>query len=89
MNTPFGLVNVWNQGDLVTRAVLLILLTMSLASWMVILLKVLDLRRLRKLSGGTERFWHAKDYAQGMADLGQGEDSPFWALVLRHVNNET
>ena len=82
MNTPFGLVNVWNQGDLVTRAVLLILLAMSLASWMVILLKVLDLRRLRKLSSGTERFWHAKDYAQGMADLGHGEESPFWALAI-------
>lgn len=81
MNTPFGLVNVWNQGDLVTRAVLLILLAMSLASWMVILLKVLDLRRLRKLSSGTERFWHAKDFAKGMTDLGQFEDSPFWALA--------
>jgi biopolymer transport protein ExbB len=80
MNAQFGLINVWAQGDLVTRGVLLILLTMSLASWMVILLKVLSLRRLRAQSQGTERFWHAKDYMLGLGAL--GKDGPFLALAL-------
>ena len=79
MNAQFGLVNVWTQGDLVTRGVLLILLTMSLSSWMVILLKVLDLRRLRAQAQGTENFWHAKDYQLGLGAL--GSDGPFLALA--------
>ena len=80
MNAQFGLTNVWTQGDLVTRGVLLILLAMSLSSWMVILLKVLDLRRLRGQSQTTERFWHAKDYRLGLGAL--GKDGPFLALAL-------
>jgi biopolymer transport protein ExbB/TolQ len=46
MNAQFGLLNVWSQGDVVTRGVFVVLLVMSLASWIVILLKALDLRRL-------------------------------------------
>jgi biopolymer transport protein ExbB len=80
MNTSYGLVNVWAQGDGVTRSVLLILLTMSLASWIVILLRLLDLRRLSLQSRSTEAFWHAKDFAQGLQAL--GADSPFQALAL-------
>jgi biopolymer transport protein ExbB len=66
MNASYGLVNVWTQGDGVTRTVLLILLTMSLASWLVILFRLLDLRRLSAQSGTTEAFWHAKDLAAGL-----------------------
>jgi biopolymer transport protein ExbB len=82
MNASYGLVNVWTQGDGVTRTVLLILLTMSLASWLVILFRLLDLRRLSAQSGATEAFWHAKDLAAGLQALGDGSDSPFLALAL-------
>ena len=82
MNAQFGLVNVWAQGDGVTRAVLLILLAMSLASWLVILFRLLDLRRLSAQAGVTEGFWHAKDFAAGLQALGQTADSPFRALAL-------
>ncbi len=85
MNTSYGLVNVWAQGDGVTRSVLLILLTMSLASWIVILLRLLDLRRLAAQSKGTEAFWHAKDLGLGLKALGQESDSPFLALALEGV----
>jgi biopolymer transport protein ExbB len=82
MNAQFGLVNVWAQGDGVTRTVLLILLMMSLASWLVILFRLLDLRRLSVQARGTEGFWHAKDFATGLQAL-EGEDSsPFLALAL-------
>ena len=43
MDTHVGLASVWAQGDFVTRAVAVILLGMSLATWMVILIKALDL----------------------------------------------
>jgi biopolymer transport protein ExbB len=82
MNASYGLVNVWAQGDLVTRCVLLILLTMSLASWVVILVKLLNLRQLRVQSRNLEKFWHAKDYAQGVAGLGVAAGNPFQALAV-------
>ena len=81
MNTSYGLVNVWAQGDGITRSVLLILLAMSLASWIVILLRLLGLRRLAAQSRGVEAFWHAKDLEQGLQALGQEADSPFLALA--------
>jgi hypothetical protein len=52
MQSQFGLINVWTQGDWVTRSVLLLLLGMSLASWMVILIKALDLRKFSARPGG-------------------------------------
>ena len=81
MNSQFGLVNVWVQGDLVTRSVLLLLLAMSMASWIVILLKALGLRTLAAQARGTERFWDAPDFTAGLAALGAPADNPFVALA--------
>jgi biopolymer transport protein ExbB len=81
MDAPFGLLNVWAQGDLVTRAVLLLLLAMSLGSWIVILIKLLDLRRLSALAREAESFWGAKDFAQGVQALAQTDQNPFLALA--------
>ncbi|MFT7116613.1 MAG: biopolymer transport protein ExbB, partial [Rhodoferax sp.] len=41
MDSQFGLMTLWTQGDWVTRSVALVLLVMSLSSWMVILTKAL------------------------------------------------
>ena len=38
MESQFGLAHVWMQGDFVTRLVAVLLLGMSLASWVVIIL---------------------------------------------------
>ncbi|WP_342619110.1 MotA/TolQ/ExbB proton channel family protein [Rhodoferax sp. GW822-FHT02A01] len=80
MNPTFGLVNVWMQGDAVSRVVLLVLLAMSLASWLVIGFRLLDLRRLSRQAAAIESFWHAKDFAEGIRALGP-VDSPFVALA--------
>jgi biopolymer transport protein ExbB len=82
MNTQFGLVNLWNQGDIVTRAVALLLLAMSLSTWIVIVIKALDLRRFAAQARGTESFWHASDFADGLAKLGADPGNPFRALAL-------
>ena len=50
MESQFGIANLWAQGDIVTRFVALLLLAMSLASWMVIIIKTLDLLRYKKLA---------------------------------------
>ena len=62
MESKFGLVNVWLQGDWVTRSVALLLLGMSLASWIVIVVKAIDLFRYRRLAGGAAPFWHSAPF---------------------------
>ena len=47
MESQFGIANVWIQGDFVTRAVAVLLLGMSLASWIVILIKALDIIKFK------------------------------------------
>jgi len=82
MNAEFGLVHVWTQGDLITRGVAVLLLGMSLASWMVIIIKALDLRKYAVQSRHVESFWHASDFADGLNKLGQDPANPFRALAL-------
>ena len=67
MNTQFGLMNVWNQGDLVTKTVAVLLLAMSLASWMVIIIKTLDIFKYKRLAAEAEAFWRSADFAKGVA----------------------
>ena len=59
MDTPLassGLAHVWSQGDAVTRTVALVLLVMSLATWIIILWKVLDQRAQRQQAKASEGF---------------------------------
>jgi biopolymer transport protein ExbB len=82
MESQFGLVHLWNQGDIVTRGVAILLLLMSLASWMVIIIKALDLRRHASQARQTESFWHSADFADGLNKLGTDPDNAFRALAL-------
>lgn len=82
MESQFGIANVWNQGDFVTRAVAVLLLAMSLASWIVILVKALDLVRCKKQARRAQDFWHSEDFASGLAKLGADPGSPFVQLAL-------
>ena len=82
MNTQFGLANVWSQGDIVTKTVALLLLAMSLASWIVIIIKTLDLLRYKKIAKNAQNFWHSTDFASGVANLGTDAGNPFRQLAL-------
>ena len=48
MESQFGLINLWTQGDFVTRFVAVMLLAMSLASWIVIITRALAVMRYKK-----------------------------------------
>jgi biopolymer transport protein ExbB len=83
----YGLSNVWDQGDFVTRGILIVLVMMSVLSWVVILLKLWNVLRLRRLTRNTEgSFWHSDDLEAGLRKLGQDEPSeaanPLLALAL-------
>jgi biopolymer transport protein ExbB len=81
MNPPFGLANVWSQGDLIIKSVTVLLLLMSLASWMVIVAKTLDLIRYKKIAGQAQAFWSSPDLATGLASLGDASGNPYRDLV--------
>ena len=85
MNTQFGLMNVWNQGDLVTKTVAVLLLAMSLASWMVIIIKTLDIFKYKRLAAETEAFWRSADFAKGVAALSDGADNPLRLLAQQGI----
>jgi biopolymer transport protein ExbB len=81
MNSQLGLINLWNQGDIVTRGTAILLLIMSLSSWMVIIVKALDLRKFAAQARQTESFWHSSDFADGLNKLGTDPANPFRALA--------
>ncbi len=93
--TQFGVANVWTQGDTVTRGVAILLLAMSLASWMVIIIKALDIIKYKKLARGAADFWHSEDFVTGLNKLGTDATNPFCQLALEgreatahHRNNK-
>jgi biopolymer transport protein ExbB len=81
MDSQLGLIRLWGQGDWITRSVVLLLLAMSLSSWMVIIIKALDIMRLKKLARSAEPFWHSVDFAQGLTQLGPDRSNPFRMLA--------
>ncbi len=86
MPNAFGLSHIWTQGDAVTRLILLALLTMSVISWVVIVLKALDVWRHTQSALGSEQFWHTTSLAEGLAVLGQRPGNLFHTLA--HVGQE-
>ena len=86
MESQLGLVTLWTQGDWVTKSVALLLLGMSLASWIVILIKALDVWKFKSLAQRTESFWHSADFANAMQQLGTQHDNPF--VQLAHAGRE-
>ena len=81
MESQLGLLNLWDQGDWITRSVVLLLLVMSLSSWMVIIIKALDIIKFKKLARGAEPFWHSADFAEGLTRLGPDCSNPFRMLA--------
>jgi len=81
MESQFGIANLWAQGDWVTRGVAMLLLLMSLASWIVILLKAWDVLRLRRHARAAQDFWRSEDFSAGLARLGDDPGNPFRQLA--------
>ena len=82
MQTQFGLAELWIQGDWVTRFVAILLLGMSLASWMVIIVKALNIRVAAAQAKNVESFWHSADLAEGLTKLGSDPLNPFRSLAI-------
>jgi biopolymer transport protein ExbB len=77
---PYGLAAVWGQGDWVAKTTLLLLIIMSLASWYVLISKLLAQKRLQTMAKDAEvAFSKAANLQQG-ADA-MAKDSPYRFIV--------
>lgn len=82
LGANIGLFAMWTQGDWVTKAVAVMLLVMSVTSWIVIFIKALDIIKYKGLSQKTEAFWHSESFKAGLNELGTQEGNPFVQLAL-------
>ncbi|HBZ1520419.1 TPA: MotA/TolQ/ExbB proton channel family protein [Klebsiella pneumoniae] len=80
----FGIEHIWQQGDLVTRGVALILLIMSIMSWSVILIKLFQGMGLKKIALRTKDvFWSEKSLPDAIESLGKKTgNNPFRDLAI-------
>jgi biopolymer transport protein ExbB len=76
----YGLIPLWVNGNIVTRATLIVLIIMSLGSWFIIFTKVWDQRNMKKSAKIVEKqFWTAPSLKDGVERLPKGDDFRFIA----------
>src|ERR1700746_2409827 len=75
VSNPYGLAALWSSGDIIARSVLVLVLSMSLASWYVMLTKLWDQRKLKQSARIVEKqFWTAPSLKDGVERLKKGDD---------------
>jgi len=69
-DNPYGIEALWTQSDYVGKGVFVILIVMSLWSWLVMINKWLDQRSLKKIAAEAEKnFWSAGSMQEGITKL--------------------
>ena len=77
---PYGLAAVWGQGDWVAKTTLLLLIIMSLASWYVLISKLIAQNRMQAMAKDAElAFSKAANLQQGAKAM--AADSPYRFIV--------
>ena len=81
VENPYGLGALIANGDIIARAILLILLIMSLLTWFIMITKFFDQRRQRKQGVEAEKeFWTSTSLTDALNKL-KGTSNPFRALA--------
>src|ERR1017187_928073 len=78
--TPYGLIPLWVNGNIVSRATLTVLVIMSLGSWFIMFTKLWDQRAIKRSNKIVEKqFWTAPSLKDGVERLKKGDESRFIA----------
>jgi biopolymer transport protein ExbB len=81
-DNPYGLLSLWQQGDMVIKGVAVVLLIMSILSWYLILTRGLRNMGLKRAARRAQGFWHAETFAEGLDLLGRrARGNPFRHLA--------
>ena len=80
VENPYGIKALWNEGDIVAKTTLIIMIIMSVGTWYIMISKLLELAKVSRLAkAADETFWSAPSVAQGAQAL--KEQSPFRFLA--------
>jgi biopolymer transport protein ExbB len=81
VDNPYGLGALIQNGNIVSRSILVILLIMSLLTWFIMITKFFDQRRTRLQAIAAEReFWSSSSLTDAISKL-KGTSNPFRALA--------
>ncbi len=76
VENPYGVKALWNEGDIVARTTLTLLIIMSIGTWYIMISKVFELSKIgRQTKAADSTFWSAPSVAQGVESL--KEQSPY------------
>ncbi len=80
VENPYGLDALWNQGDLISKGTLIILVVMSMGTWYILIMRLVDQTIvMRQAATAQKSFWSAGSLKEGMAKL--EPNSAFRAIV--------
>ncbi len=83
-DNPYGIAALWTNAHSVDMGVLIILAIMSMGSWYILAIKMLEQRKAAKFAReATEKFWSSGTVAQGAAAL--HKDSPYQFIAAAGV----
>lgn len=76
VENPYGLEALWRQGDFVSKGTIITLVIMSIGSWYIGIVKLIEQARvMRNAKEVDEKFWNANSVQEGLTAL--DEDSAF------------
>lgn len=76
VENPYGVKALWNEGDIVAKTTLIIMIIMSVGTWYIMISKLFELSKLgRQAKAAEESFWSAPTVALGVETL--KEQSPY------------
>ncbi len=72
-SSPYGVVHMWEEGNLVSRSILIILIIMSAGSWYIFFTKWIDQQRVLNQAKAVEKkFWSSATLSEGVDKLPKG-----------------
>ena len=76
VENPYGVKALWNEGDIVARTTLTLMIIMSIGTWYIMISKLVELSKIgRQAKAAESTFWSAPSVAQGVETL--KEQSPY------------
>jgi biopolymer transport protein ExbB len=89
MNTAFGMANLWLEGDAITRFVAILLITLSIITWVILLSRYWSLRKLGQVKLQTEQFWRATSFEDGLNSFTDPAFNPYYFIAKGGANAST
>jgi biopolymer transport protein ExbB len=74
VDNPYGLGALWAQGDIVAKGTLIIMVIMSLATWYILAMKLIDQRKLMSSAKlAAQKFWSAGSLREALDKMPKGD----------------